>query len=563
MQSIIYYYFILINIEEQFKLNEKENEVLLFTDNFVFAKFWYTPYIPMISGNYVSHLPGVKEGITGSIIASNNLVINKYVMNENRRKAAAEVIKYFTSEEVQKIIVTEFGLYSGMTSIYDDEEICQRIDCEFFHSLQPIERPIFKLDNYRRFTSEFRNSIFSYLYGENTPEKALQQVIDITKYYYITASTKDSPIGLIFIIIISILIVVILSSFAFLYVDKCKPYFSFLSKPLWVVTQSGSIVILIGTFIEFGEISTFKCNLKIFIIAISITLTFTPLLYKLIINFPEDNKFSGWIEKHPILFITTFVMLDVIIFGISFISPFPQQEKYISEGQNFKVCNIAHSTFNIIILLLVIIFKFLLIIPILLLCFIEWNINETLYDLRFLMMSIYINIIGNVAFILINYMDINNYIVYFLSRSILYIFFAVNNFVFLYGYRIAFSLISKKSNEKENEREVLKKSVYKSNPNALSTNGFCTNAISTNVRNSNNISNKVVNNNTPVNDNRTSFQNSCLDYDMTSSKSASTKNSSHKISSVIMKYHFQTSKYGQNDTSAVGVTETCNNSQIQ
>ncbi|OUM66020.1 hypothetical protein PIROE2DRAFT_6915, partial [Piromyces sp. E2] len=242
-----------VSSDEQFKFNEKENEVMLFTDNFVFAKFWYTPYIPLISGNYVSLLPGVKPGITGSIIGSNNLAINKYIKDEKRKKAAAEVIKYFASEAFQKVITTEFGLYSGITKIYEDVEVCKKIDCEFFKSLQPIARPIFELDDYSQFTAEFRKSIYSYLYGDNTPEKALQQVIDITKYYYVTAK-------------------------------KFKWYFSFLSKPLWMIIHCGNITILIGTFIEYGEINSFKCTLKVFVIAITVYINIIGNIIFVLIN---------------------------------------------------------------------------------------------------------------------------------------------------------------------------------------------------------------------------------------------------------------------------------------
>lgn len=42
--------------------------MLLFTDNFIFAKYWYVPFFIKYTGHKVSLLPGKNPGISGSIV---------------------------------------------------------------------------------------------------------------------------------------------------------------------------------------------------------------------------------------------------------------------------------------------------------------------------------------------------------------------------------------------------------------------------------------------------------------------------------------------------------------
>jgi len=219
----------------------------------------------------------------------------------------------------------------------------------------------------------------------------------------------------------------------------------------------GCILVLSTVRVEYGELTTLKCNFKIFGISLSISLILLPLLYQLIINFPEENKISTWFENHFILSFFLFFVGDIIIISITMISPFSVNERYIPDGKNFRVCNVIRPKFNLLIFISIIVYKSIIGTGILLLCFLEWNLTETIYDIRLIMGSIYIDMIGNIAYTLINKTNINNYKLYFFTREILYLFFCVNSFIFLYGYRIILALI--KSDSENNEETLLKRSL--------------------------------------------------------------------------------------------------------
>jgi len=79
------------------------------------------------------------------------------------------------------------------------------VDCSFLKSFQIVAKPTSTTENYEQYSEAYRNGMFSYIYGNSTPEEALQQVIDITKYYYVSLETNDSSVGLIVLIINSII----------------------------------------------------------------------------------------------------------------------------------------------------------------------------------------------------------------------------------------------------------------------------------------------------------------------------------------------------------------------
>lgn len=107
--------------------------------NALFLKFYY---IQNVNPAYkVSPLPGNTKGISASCIGGLNIGINKFISDE-RKKQAAEAIKFMTSFETQKYFAIEHGLTSGIEGIYDDKDVCKVLDCEVLKNMQPIARPI-------------------------------------------------------------------------------------------------------------------------------------------------------------------------------------------------------------------------------------------------------------------------------------------------------------------------------------------------------------------------------------------------------------------------------------
>ncbi|OUM63393.1 hypothetical protein PIROE2DRAFT_61324 [Piromyces sp. E2] len=85
---------------------------------YVFMKFWFfnLPYMK------ITPLPGVKEGISGSVIGGHNVGINSFISPEHK-EAAIKALEFISSYDIQKQYVLSNGVLSGIPSIYDDEEI--------------------------------------------------------------------------------------------------------------------------------------------------------------------------------------------------------------------------------------------------------------------------------------------------------------------------------------------------------------------------------------------------------------------------------------------------------
>ncbi|ORX61247.1 periplasmic binding protein-like II [Piromyces finnis] len=199
-----------VSNDEQFQKNEVNYEEYLYTNNYVFSKFWYIPDTVLNSDKKISLLPGRTSELSGSIVGSNGLGINKYVTDESKRKAATEIIKYFSSVEFQKEMVMAYQLPTGISSLYDDEEVCGKVDCEMFKGFQMIARPSARIENYEAYSQEFRKNVYGYLYGDNTIEDTIAKITESEKYYISSANSRVKNFSLyLFSVMLSFLLYII------------------------------------------------------------------------------------------------------------------------------------------------------------------------------------------------------------------------------------------------------------------------------------------------------------------------------------------------------------------
>jgi len=409
---------------------------------FIFVKFWY---FPTITKYKITPLPGGKDGISGSCIGGLNIGINSYISDE-KKNAAIHAIEYINSKEFQKKMIMDFRICSAISSLYDDEEVCAKVNCNFFKTLQLIQRP--KEANYDTYSEKFRNYIYEFLYGsEKSANKVLNKINDIKKIYYISIKTDDTYVGLLFFIICIVLSVLMLLSLFYLMNKKKMDHFKFLPKDFWILNIIGFVTILNICFFGYGKSYPLKCNFLFLTLILGFTLTQVPLLYILASNYPEINKISEWIKYHRYYFLFIFIFFDLLAFLLIFFVPYGVETKIIDEGKNFQICLMKNQIGNMIINI-TLFCKFLLICLTSFLIFIEWNIKETYYDIRFLVSAIYMDILLFVLFVVISNIKIDNYISSFVWYNILYISISCVNYSFIYGYRIVYELI-KINNEEE------------------------------------------------------------------------------------------------------------------
>jgi len=81
--------------------------------------------------------------------------------------------------------------YSPITSFYDDEKVCEVIDCSLYKRLQLVQRP-YSAD-YGTWSSKFRNKIYKYLYDSSISlSNVLKEADKITSEYSNSANSKKT-----------------------------------------------------------------------------------------------------------------------------------------------------------------------------------------------------------------------------------------------------------------------------------------------------------------------------------------------------------------------------------
>jgi len=341
--------------------------------------------------------------------------------------------------------------------MYDDDEICEVVDCELYKSVQLVARPTAISDNYDFYSEKYRTYMFEYLYGNNTIENVLNEIEDITKIYNVSLNTKDNSVGLLYFILLVTLFAIIILSSVFLFIPNFKPYFEFIPTDFWIISNIGLLVMVSIAFTEYGDITNFKCQLRLIMLSLGISLNLIPILYRLVINFPEENKISEWVKENRYIFLFVFILIDIINLSIISIHPYESISNIYEdeEVKNFKIC-VLTSKFSLSMKYLFLLFKFLIFLVFLLLAFLEWNIKKFFYDIKFITTVIYINILSLLLLLLINVIDIYNYIFHFVIRVTVYLFFSLSNFVFLYLYRIVFFYIKKNTEDDDFDEKTVR-----------------------------------------------------------------------------------------------------------
>ncbi|KAG4093703.1 hypothetical protein H8356DRAFT_1328924 [Neocallimastix lanati (nom. inval.)] len=254
-------------------------------ENSLFIKFVNTRKTNSIYKKTI--LPGVQEGISGATIIGYNIG----------------------------------SVLSPITSLYGEEEVCQKIDCEIYKNIQPVFRPTSMID-YENYSNKYLNYFSRYLFKNDSLHDSIRNIIDITKIHSISIGTSENIVGLFTAISIFLILA-----------------FSFLSV----------------CFLEMGTVTVLKCHFIQFIMSGSFTLTVVPILYKLIIDYPKEIKLFEWISSNRYYFLLFFSMFDILFNLLTIISPFKVIDKIIPDGQNYQVC--SFSVLGNIILTIIVIFS--------------------------------------------------------------------------------------------------------------------------------------------------------------------------------------------------------------
>jgi len=448
---MIYFSLYLIYIlEETFKLNDELTVNLLFSGGALFIKFFkfVSPISEIISyNNYIEALlPGRKEGITGETYVNYNIGIIDG-LESKKKKAAIEVVKFAIRKETQKKLLLDNITVSGIDSLYDDEEVCKVVNCTLRKQLQFIARPVKAMYDYDKYSEKYRNYIYKFIYDENdniTAKEALQHVEDITKIYHISLKTEDSLVGIIFYGTSLLISILMLLSLLYLIPENYGPFFEFLSSDSWIFIVLGTVILQCSSLTMLNSLKEFKCSLKIFILSAGFSFIFIPILYKLIISFPDPNNFTDWINKHKYLFISFFIIIDLLLNGFVMFGSYYVEDMMIDDGKNYQKC-MLNGIYGIITIIALFIYKGIITLVMMVLAFIEWNIQSIHSDIKFSVISMYISILSPILYFILYLTNINNYIMNFVLKECLISIMAVSNYLLLYGFRLILAFLKKQN----------------------------------------------------------------------------------------------------------------------
>jgi len=187
--------------------------------------------------------------------------------------------------------------------------------------MQFINRPVIKNENFIEYYLKYVSYMNSYLYGNENIKNVLKKVNNIRKIHYISIDTdlNDSSVGLFIFILDLFLLLFMLLSLILIFIKKFQKTFKFLSNDLWFIFIFGLVLLLSICFMRYGRVTQFKCNSIFVLLLFGYTLNMVPILHKLIIIFPVDNKFSVWINDHKYIFLLFFLVCDGLLSTLLFI----------------------------------------------------------------------------------------------------------------------------------------------------------------------------------------------------------------------------------------------------
>ncbi|ORX46582.1 periplasmic binding protein-like II [Piromyces finnis] len=424
-----------ISSNDLYKANDQYTTMLMYKENILFAKYWD---LGNISGYKMSPMPGDHEGVNGSCLEAFNIGINNYISN-HQKKAAAEVLRYLTSIDEQKnIIVMKFDLFSGISSIYDDKDVCSKVECATAKNIQGISKPSSSVNNYETFSMSVIDYINEFLFGDRSEIDTLTDINDITKIYYFS---KSDTVGLIFFISLLVVFYVIFLSPLLLFVPRFENNFKFMNVDSWIIYTMGSLLIVGSEFTKFEKLNETKCYLNHILMTMGYTLIFIPVLYQLIINYPKSNSFSEWVRNHKSSFFFLLILLEIVFNILMLITPFESKNILIENNKNYNMCKFSSTIHGYLLslpqfLTMIIFYSFS--------CFLiytEWKVEETKNEIKSLSGVMCIDGILIILLNLVDFVNINNYIIYYSIHAFLIIIFSLSNHIYLFILRLIFGNI--------------------------------------------------------------------------------------------------------------------------
>jgi len=407
--------------------------------NFIFLLYWCTGQQYEGQEYVFSQLPGKKKGISASCVGGSNISMNKY-LSEEKKKAAGEVLNFINSFEQQKFGIINANLISAIHSTYSDPEICQKIDCIKFSTMQSIVRPSSSAINYEQYSHQFRDLVRGYLYDQNskTAKEVLTEVEDLRKIHNVEI---NSMAGIVILAITFVVILISCVSYVYITAKRFKQQFVFLPYFYWCIFILGILLTAFYPVSGVNKLTNYNCLIRPFLLSIGFDMAFVPFLLKMITIFPTKNGFSKLVKDH---FTLMFVFCLIVNVGLNIawylVDPLVVNKFMVTSGKNFQFCGTTNSIGNYIKYVM---FgcKIVILLVMSVLSFAEWNLIAFKSDIRTITTTIYNNLVIIITFIIVEKINIDDRYLYYILRAGLVLIYCISNILIIIGmkyYQISF-----------------------------------------------------------------------------------------------------------------------------
>lgn len=423
-------------------LNKNEGEIgeLLWSGKALFGRNWQfignvcneitvtmMPLCNAVIKNAI--IPGYYEGVSASVVGGHNIAIPKSSKNI---KEAVKVIDFFLSYDIQKEMISD--KLPAIPSVYTENEVCERIDCDLYKNIQAVARPT-SYKEYDLYSREFSSNIAKAMKGEMTMEKALTRNRNIVRIQ--SVEYKSGPSIIINGITIFLFIGCLLSLF-FVYCYYDNEHLCFLTTNYWYIYIFGCILILLFVFLNSGNTSSIKCQFRFYLLMMGYCLTNAPIFARLIGNYPRNYGLPKYVRNNMTLVVNFLFFMEM---GIGFLwaifSSFKRQVVNTRNelNESFYICDsdsfIGDFYFNFSLSL-----NLLMTLGIAYLMFVEWKFPKYYLDLRNFSLIIYSSIAIIILEIVLKYITIRNKNLYYYLHTIPKLFYVAYMTLVIFGLKL-------------------------------------------------------------------------------------------------------------------------------
>ncbi|ORX78790.1 periplasmic binding protein-like II [Anaeromyces robustus] len=452
---------------ELFNLNDNEVLNTISSGNALFARTWQldTNYSTNSDIVKLSFIPGDQDGVSGSAIRTIGISISKYINNE-KKKVAIDIIKFFTSYDIQKKITINYNRLSGIMSLYDEKdknnEICQKVNCYLINRLQIIDiQSIIYVTNFSSLSSKFKEYLFNYLNDTISIQNVQSKLSDLISIHYINSNSFS---GILIFIITSITIILILMSYLFLFNKFYGDKLNILNKKGWFLFIFGICMMLCYCYTTVGEIDNLNCFIRPILIIFGFSISILPIIIQLIINFPIKNNISKYFCENQFYIIIIYHSINILIWIIYGYYPLKTEyyvDHYNSGNLNFRRCE-CYSTLTNIFFIINILFYILLLIFGIFLVFIEWHLKTIRTYSKQIFLTLCFDLMFIIVLTILHFINITNQKYYYLFRILTILLWSFLHFFILYGISIIkiYLIPNNKSEEsKTSVKEIIRRSI--------------------------------------------------------------------------------------------------------